>query len=301
MSCLGPGYNPIPPREWSRFENPCAYSNIDVPQNAAAAYQIAVLKKGNVLQYKNNSANITKRQRYAQIAKGAWVNRTTTWASQTQTYTNPNTNSLKRANYVNLDTNTLLPTQLPLTCSAPVTPSNLSLPAIITNNNSSSIVLPIYSVSYTHPIIETNLTSTVSHDINLGLSLGDSPIIPPVVPPSAGSDAAPLLPPLYPVLQPPPIVIPDGGSLICNISQNICTGEIYSETANQFCYPTSDSDVPGPIIYLCYNDSLPTYYPRVRRVYSAGGNKWPQGEKLIFSGNSVIPTNNFANQIVNQN
>jgi hypothetical protein len=265
MSCLGPGYNPIPPREWSRFENPCAYSNIDVPQNAAAAYRIAVLKKGNVLQYKNNSANITKRQRYAQIAKGAWVNRTTTWATQTQVYTNPNTNSLKRANYVNLDTNTLLPTSLPLTCSVPAVPPNSILPPINTNGNSGP---------------------------------GAPPIVPPPVPPSAGSNSAPLLPPLYPVVEPAPVVIPDGGSLICNVSQNICTGEIYNETANQFCYPTSDSDVPGPIIYLCYNDSLPTYYPRVRRVYSAGGNKWPQGEKLIFSGNSIVPTNNLASQLI---
>jgi len=267
MSCLSPNYNPIPPREWSRFENPCAYSNVDVPNNAAGAYKLAVLKKGNVLQYKKNSANITKMQRYSQNAKGAWVNRTTTWATQSQIYTNPNTNSLRRANYTRIDASTLLPTGLPLTCTAPVIPPNSVLPPINTNGN---------------------------------IGPGSPPIIPPPVPPS-GSSSAPLLPLVNPAVEPAPTVIPDGGTLICNISENICTGEIYSETASQFCYPTTDSDVPGPVIFLCYNDGLPTYYPRVRRVFSAGGNKWPQGEKLIFSGNSIVPTNNFANQIVNQN
>ena len=79
---------------------------------------------------------------------------------------------------------------------------------------------------------------------------------------------------------------------------NICTGEIYSETISQFCYPTTDSDVPGPVIFLCYNDGLPTYYPRTRRVYSAGGNKWPQGEKLLFSANSIVPTNAIPEQLI---
>jgi hypothetical protein len=87
------------------------------------------------------------------------------------------------------------------------------------------------------------------------------------------------------------LVIPNGGTLICNTSENICTGEVYSKTRSQFCYPTSDSDVPGPITYLCYNDGLPTYYPRVRRVFSAGGNKWPTNAKFIFSANSIKPTN----------
>lgn len=77
------------------------------------------------------------------------------------------------------------------------------------------------------------------------------------------------------------------------ISENPCTGQIYSVTGNQNCYPTSDSDVPGPVIGLCYNDGLPTYYPRNRYTYSAGGNKWTQGEKFLFSANSIVPVNNF--------
>ena len=264
MSCLGPNYHPIPPREWSRFENPCAYSNVDVPKNVAGAYQLEVFKKGNILQYKKNSACITKKQRYSQIARGAWVNRTTTWATQTQSYTNPNTNSLRRSNYTNIDTSTLAVTSLPLSCTVPMPPLHYTLPIIINSDNS---------------------------------GIKPPPIIPSPVPPS-GSSSNQLLPPITPTIEPPPIVIPDGGVLICNVSENICTGEIYSETISQFCYPTTDSDVPGPVIFLCYNDGLPTYYPRTRRVYSAGGNKWPQGEKLLFSANSIVPTNAIPEQLI---
>ena len=93
MSGLGPGYNPKPPRAWYRVQ-------IDVLNNPAS-YQPEkqMLLKGNILQYKKNSSNLTKQQRYSQIAKGQWTNRTKSWASQTQTSTNPNTSSLLRVNY----------------------------------------------------------------------------------------------------------------------------------------------------------------------------------------------------------
>ena len=258
MSCFGSNYNPRPPREWSRYENPCAY--IDNPEDPKPdlVYRFEVLKKGNILQYKKNSSNITKQQRYAQIARGLWTNRTTTWATQTQSYTNPNTNSLKRSNFQNYNTVTLAPTSAPITCPAPIIPINFVLPPV--NGGSGS--------SGPNP----------------------APVVPPQQNPPLISPANPVIPPIIPIAEPEPVIIPDGGSLICNISENICTGQIYGITGNQFCYPTSDSDVPGPIIYLCYNDGLPTYYPRVRRTYSAGGNKWPQGEKNI---NSAIETFNL--------
>ena len=61
MSCLGPTYNPQPPREWYRFSTPCTSLTSSVtPQTA---YKLAMLAKGNVLQYKKNSSNITKNQR----------------------------------------------------------------------------------------------------------------------------------------------------------------------------------------------------------------------------------------------
>lgn len=254
MSCLNPNYNPRPTREWGRFENPCAYEAQGFT-SSIGDYEIAILKKGNVLQYKKNSANINKNQRYAQIARGAWTNRTTTWATQSQTYTNPNMTSLRRVGYTGINAETLAPTTDPITCNVPILPTNNSLPI---NNGG-----------------------------------GESPSSPPIIPPpTPGSGSNTVLPPIIPITPAAPIIIPDGGTLICNVSENICTGEIYGETKSQFCYPTTDSDVPGPIMLLCYNDGLPTYYPRTRRTYPTSGNKWPQGAKLLFSANSIVPVNN---------
>lgn len=113
MSCLGPGYNPQPPRAWSRVESTCT-QNTDFPTTllspitntqvplAAYSYDVQSINKGNILQYKNNSSNLTKNQRYSQIAKGKWTNRTKTWATQSDTYSNPNTASLKRVNYTSV-------------------------------------------------------------------------------------------------------------------------------------------------------------------------------------------------------
>ena len=99
MSCLDPSYNPNPPRLWTRFENSCIFDTTSVPNYGADTNKLTMLYKGNILQYKKNSSNITKAQRYGQIARGMWTNRTTTWATQSQTYTNPNTQNLKRVNY----------------------------------------------------------------------------------------------------------------------------------------------------------------------------------------------------------
>jgi hypothetical protein len=104
-------YNPNPPRVWSRVQNQCTYTvdssyqSVYVPLNnrtellAVADYQEKILYKGNILQYKKNSSNLTKNQRYSQISKGKWTNRTKTFATQSQTYSNPNTTGLQRVNY----------------------------------------------------------------------------------------------------------------------------------------------------------------------------------------------------------
>ena len=104
-------YNPNPPRVWSRVQNLCTYTvnstyeSVYIPLNketvplGVADYQEKVLYKGNILQYKKNSSNLTKKQRYSQISKGYWSNRTKTFATQTQTYSNPNTTGLQRVNY----------------------------------------------------------------------------------------------------------------------------------------------------------------------------------------------------------
>jgi hypothetical protein len=95
-----------------------------------------------------------------------------------------------------------------------------------------------------------------------------------------------VLPYINPAPAPAPrVVIPDGGNLICNVAENICTGEILSITqADNNCNPTTASDVPGPIIDLCYNDGLPTYYPRQRYIMTNSGNKFPVGYKFMRAG-----------------
>jgi len=80
MSCLGINYNPIRPRVWSRVETVCEK---DDPDN--------MKHKAMILQYKNNSTCLTKNQRYSQIAQGKNSERKKTWATQSQTYTNPDT------------------------------------------------------------------------------------------------------------------------------------------------------------------------------------------------------------------
>jgi hypothetical protein len=105
-------YNPIPPRVWSRVQNSCTYIISDNSYNSAyipitgqtvnqaqANYEMQQFYKGNILQYKGNSSRLTKRQKYSQLAKGLGSNRTKVFATQSETYTNPNTSGLLRVNY----------------------------------------------------------------------------------------------------------------------------------------------------------------------------------------------------------
>ena len=180
MACLYPNndYLVIPPREWSRVQNSCSLINENetIPQYVKSPingqlittyqyeYELKLLYKGNILQYKANSSNLTKKQIYSKMAKNLWTNRNKTYATQSSKgYTNPNTQSLKRIN----------------------------------------------------------------------------------------------------------------DSLLCNIQENILTGETKTTLANQNCFLTSDSDVPGTIQTLCWKSNLPTYYPRQRYIMTNSGNKFP--------------------------
>ena len=202
MSCYN-NYLPQPSRDWSRVQNTCVQLSI------SEADQIAMLNKGNVLQYKANSSNLTKAQKYSKIAKGQWINRNTTWATQSaRGYTNPNTTSLKRTgNVVNVALNPISgaiigPTLEPLTC----------------------------------PLIPINSK---------------------------------------------PLVIQDGGVLICSVQENVCTGETKSTLSQKICNPTTDSDVPGQIQDLCWNDGIQTWYPRQRYIMTNSGNKFPYNYKFV--------------------
>lgn len=94
MSCLGASYNPNPTRLWNRFENPCIFLN-NVAQQQTNDIQMQL--KGNILQYKKNNSNLSKKQHYAQIARGSKIVKRT-YAIQTDKYTNPNIQNLPLSN-----------------------------------------------------------------------------------------------------------------------------------------------------------------------------------------------------------
>lgn len=105
-------YNPIPPRVWSRVQNTCTFINPGdeylsayIPltgqtvSQAEADYEMKQIYKGNILQYKGNSARLTRSQKYSQLARCSGPSRTKVFATQSETYTNPNTTGLLRQNF----------------------------------------------------------------------------------------------------------------------------------------------------------------------------------------------------------
>lgn len=263
MSCYSNCYLPVPPRAWSRVQNSCSFLD-DVQNNglikmpytgklvpaSSLDLEYAMLKKGNVLQYKKNSSCLTKQQRYSQIAKGQWTNRNTTWATQSDRgYTNPNTQSLQRVGSINI-TLSGTPTFIPVTCP--------SINKII---------------NYVVPITET------------GGDPGPEVLPPPPPPPSFDSGTEIPLTPI-PIVE--PIVIQDLGNLVCGTKENICTGELITNLKLDNCHPTTDSDVPGQIMELCWNDGIQPWYPRQRYVMTNSANKWPVNYKLLVA---AVPTN----------
>jgi hypothetical protein len=269
MACHDKCYLPIPPRAWSRVQNSCSlettdsnnsfvkipYTNKIVP-GSVISYYLAMQAKGNILQYKGNSSNFTKNQIYSLAAQGKWLGKTT-GVQSTRGYTNPNTTSLKRGGNVfnvAIDPNTGLvlgPTTAPVTCIIDVKPVNPVLP----NNGGGGSI--------------------------------SEPSIPPPIQPTEGGD---IFPPIIPVTPVQPVVIQDGGNLICSIKENICTGETSQTLSQQICNLTTDSDVPGPIQPLCWNDGTPTWYPRQRYTMTNSGNKWPTNYKLLVAAQTTCPT-----------
>lgn len=131
-------YIPKPPRVWSRVQSACTYTDPDLPDRydvyvpltgqttsqGEADYETKMFYKGNILQYKGNSARLTKSQKYSQLARGAGPNRTKVFATQSQTYTNPNTTGLLRVGY----------TTYPYPNEIVGAPNNISGPFAYVNN-----------------------------------------------------------------------------------------------------------------------------------------------------------------------
>jgi len=253
MSCDNNCYLPNPPRAWSRVQRNCF--SFDNSQQIPSYLGSVMINKGNILQYKKNSSNITKQQRYSQIAKGQWTNRNTTWATQsTRGYTNPNNLSLQRANSINV-TLAGIPTTEPVTCPKPKNIMNFFLPRGSSNRGSAN-----------------------------------SEVIPPLPPPPIKPmPSITMLPPS--IIAPPiqPIVIQNFGTLICGTQENICTGRIIRQPPDIICHPTSDSDVPGQIMELCWDDRTPTWYPKEQYIMTNSANKWPDNAQLFSSIKPLSP------------
>ena len=260
MSCLGPCYSPVPTREWSRVQNSCTYytkspppATVTVPligttiPFSALAYQTALINKGNVLQYKKNSSNLNKQQIYTQIAKGMWTNRNTTWATQSLTYTNPNTQHLKRVGGEWITVNGEISTSYADCPIIPPKTNNILPPIRYTPNNNNPVIPPPPTIK--NP---TNIIPVVSIDAPKNN-----------------------------------IAILDFGNLLCNTTENICTGETIIKPANSNWHPTTDSDVPGTIQELYWNERIQTWYPKERLTMNNSTDKWPQGAKFIGTANTT--------------
>lgn len=237
---------PQPPRTWSRVQNKCTFINpnddyttftsfltgktITGPQ---VLYQEKLLYKGNVLQHKANSANFTKKQKYSKIANGTGPSRTKTFATQSQTYTNPNTTGFLRVNGK----------EIPFPNNIVGEPNNIAGP------------------------FKYNVPN----------------------PDKCNTDGTLL----------------DGGTLISGTYVNPCTKEIIStgnQPGNLICNPTYCSDVPGSPIYLCWNPSINSWFPKPRYFMNTSGNKWPEGYKFFVSAVKPLPpTITLSSGILNWN
>lgn len=244
MACDGKTYVPNPPRTWSRVQLPCGNLNL----SSADYEKYLMVNKGNILQYKRNSASLTKKQIYSLMAKKMWTNRNTTWATQNDRgYSNPNTKMLKRNNTTNIAIDTTTGTILGDTSQPTTCPS--------TNTSSNNNVLP-QNVGPTNPNDnpDPELPPPVENTSTTGTGLPSTP----------NTDTPP-----------EPIVVADYGTLACNTTEIPCTS--YSEThqSNNFFHPTSDSDVPGSIQNLYWNNKTQTWFPKQMRTMNTSNNKWP--------------------------
>ena len=228
MSCLGPKYNPLTPRNWIRFNNRCSQQN---EVTADEAYLIQMNKKSNILQYNNNNARFNKNQKYGQFATRYFK----TFGSQTQIYSNPNIKLFERINE---------------------TYKVLQNVTIINDND----VTQIQNIICIKDKIQNNFPNlpSVRSDGGNNLIMPQQPNIS-----SINLNNPPYITPPGKIIY----VIPDGGNLLCNRIVDPCTGNIIDKTRDTLCFPTSCSDVPGKIQLLCWSGREPIYFPKVKRTY----------------------------------
>ena len=98
-------FNPDPPRVWTRFDGRCIRCNerpcdnntrtcLECTQHPSN-YDLDMRRKAETLQYKKNNAQLSKKQKWAQMVRGNGPGAKTAWATQTVDYTNPNIRNLE--------------------------------------------------------------------------------------------------------------------------------------------------------------------------------------------------------------
>lgn len=185
-------------------------------------------RKANVLQYRRNQTQLSKNMIYSKKINGKWTKISKTYATQGDTFTNPNTQSLLRTG------GTLTSVGGNATSSNTYCVYNPEL--FPSNQESPYINDPPYA--YSHPPINTQVPPPVAGPILA------TAYIPPPVPPSEEAN----------------YVAPVGGVLAC--SQRVDTtcettvdGQtVTGTTYKRACYPAYMSDVPGPAI-LCWDEA----------------------------------------------
>jgi hypothetical protein len=266
--CNGRNYLPYPPRLWHRSISPCyefiqdtrvfiPYLKRDIPTSELGAL-ISMFRKGNVLQYPANRSGDSKNKKFSNISKG-YGKRKKGWGTQTDSFTNPNISKLERKN------------------------AN-----VLANNPNDVFFFPECQL----PIKKNKLFPIPSQPTN--------PVNYPDVPdgtpnePTNGPIAYPIVPTPDPGKLNPSII--EGGNLITCTTENICSGIVLSTLEQIACHPTSDSDVPGPIINLCYPKNIPVTIPRQRTTYVSNATKWPiNGITTLPAYNTNLPLDQTPN------
>ena len=97
-----PEFIPHPPRLWSRYQGDCGAQNSDCSMNccftgwdvSCNSAELDMRRKAEVFKYKKNDAELTKKQKWAQMVRGNGPSRKKVWATQSVSYTDPNAQNL---------------------------------------------------------------------------------------------------------------------------------------------------------------------------------------------------------------
>jgi hypothetical protein len=85
-ACTSQPGGPQPSRLWSRFNNTCL--------NGISSTTLDMRRKAEILKYKANSAQLTKKQKWAQLVHGGGPLAKKVWANQNALGSNPNIENL---------------------------------------------------------------------------------------------------------------------------------------------------------------------------------------------------------------